>query len=226
MTQMKSTVDPRDVATYSPSDVSFFFDLPLSTARAWIYGQKNFKPLTHLPQSESRLVSFFNLVELHVISFTRRKRNLNMDNIRRAINFLSNTTGQKYPLAHESFKTDGIDIFIEQSGVLLNISRGGQIALREMIDRYLERVEYDLAGMPKRLYLFTRADISQNPKTVMIDPGISFGRPVIAGTGITTAIIFERFTAGESLQEIAIDYDSDQKTLEEAIRIEKRRRVA
>ncbi len=223
---MNEFIDPREIPTYAATDVAHFFDLPVSTARAWIFGQANFKPLITLPDPKIRLISFYNLVELHVISFTRRKRNLSLKKIRHSIDYLEKRFGYKYPLAREAFKTDGVDIFIEESGKLLNISRSGQLAMRVILEKFLERIEHDDFGKPQRLYLFTRTAIDDNPKTVMIDPHISFGRPVLAGTGITTAILSERFNVCESIFDLADDYNCDPKLIEEAIRCETRRRAA
>ena len=55
---------------------------------------------------------------------------------------------------------------------------------------------------------------------VVIDPDISFGRPVIAGTGITTSIIAERYKAGESIADLGHDYGRPRNEIEEAIRCE------
>ena len=44
------------------------------------------------------------------------------------------------------------------------------------------------------------------PKTVVIDPGISSGRPAIAGTGILISVIGGRLNAGETIEELAHDY--------------------
>jgi uncharacterized protein (DUF433 family) len=53
-----------------------------------------------------------------------------------------------------------------------------------------------------------------------IDPRISFGRPVLAGTGIQTTIVVERYKAGESVEELAKDYGRGRLDIEEAIRWE------
>jgi uncharacterized protein (DUF433 family) len=43
---------------------------------------------------------------------------------------------------------------------------------------------------------------------------------VLAGTGIPTAIVAERYKAGESIDELAEDYGRSRKEIEEAIRCE------
>ena len=50
---------------------------------------------------------------------------------------------------------------------------------------------------------------------------IGFGKPVIAGTGISTAIIASRFNARESIAELAAEYDCPPQKIEEAIRWER-----
>ena len=55
---------------------------------------------------------------------------------------------------------------------------------------------------------------------VVIDPRIAFGQPVIAGTGIRTSIIAERFEAGESIEELVAEYGRTAREIEEAIRSE------
>jgi len=54
----------------------------------------------------------------------------------------------------------------------------------------------------------------------VIDPRVAFGRPVIAGSGIPTAEVAERFNAGESINDLARDYERAPADIEEAIRCE------
>ena len=85
---------------------------------------------------------------------------------------------------------------------------------------YLRRIERDPHGIPIRLYPFTRDPEADEPRAVVIDPRISFGRPVLAGTGIATVIVAERFNAGESMEDLAVDYGRGRSDIEEAIRCE------
>ena len=43
-------------------------------------------------------------------------------------------------------------------------------------------------------------------------------RPVITGTGLATEVIAERYKAGETVAELAKDYDRKEAEIEEAIR--------
>jgi uncharacterized protein (DUF433 family) len=71
-----------------------------------------------------------------------------------------------------------------------------------------------------RLYLFTRKRDLREPKVGVIDPHISYGRPILVGTGIPTAVVAERYKAGESVDELAEDYGRSRNEIEEAIRCE------
>ena len=108
-------------------------------------------------------------------------------------------------------------MFIDKFGQLINVTQSGQIALRELLKAHLHRVEHDAAV---RLYPFTRKRDLRESKVVVIDPHISYGRPVLVGTGIPTAVVAERYKAGESIDELAEDYGRPPKDIEEAIRCE------
>ena len=78
-----------------------------------------------------------------------------------------------------------------------------QAVMREIIDGALKRIERDHGGIPIKLYPFTRHSIKNAPATVLIDPALSGGRPVISGTGLATRIIAERYKLGESISNAA-----------------------
>ena len=56
----------------------------------------------------------------------------------------------------------------------------------------------------------------------MIDPYVSFGRPSLTSSDIATAVIAERYKAGDSVDELADDYGCVRLEIEEAIRCELR----
>ncbi len=69
---------------------------------------------------------------------------------------------------------------------------------------------------------FVEKRSSDEPRSIMISPAVSFGRPVISGTGIPTAVIASRFHARESVGDLAREYGRTDKEIEEAIRWESR----
>jgi len=117
--------------------------------------------------------------------------------------------------------TDGKDLFIEHYGKLVSISQGGQLMMKNIVEMYLSRIERDHAGVPIRLFPFTRPQIDEGaPRLVAMNPEVQFGRPCIAGTGIPTSVIAERYNAGDSVSELAHDYEQQTLAIEEALRYE------
>ena len=92
------------------------------------------------------------------------------------------------------------------------------------MEAHLKRIERDAQGIPQKLYPFTHKRLFRpgevEPRAVVIDPRVSFGRPIIVGTGIPTAIIAERYKAGESVEDLADDYGLESLQIQEAIRTE------
>jgi len=60
------------------------------------------------------------------------------------------------------------------------------------------------------------------PKLILMNPAVGFGKPVIAGTGIATAVVASRFNARESVDDLASEYGVTPKQIEEAVRWEQR----
>ena len=218
----------REMAAYGINEAAHYLGIPKATLRSWVMGcpyptgtgKRFFKPIIELPDKEQRLLSFVNLVEIHVLDAIRRTHGVTFGRVRKAVEYLKNQLGSRHPLAEQRFVTDGVDLFVEMFGQLVNISREGQLAIKALIEAHLRRIERDPFGLPIRLYPFTRERKPDEPKIIVIDPNISFGRPVLVGTGIATTIIAQRYKAGESIEELAGDYGRSKSEIEEAIRCE------
>ena len=177
-----------------------------------------------LADPTERLLSFLNLVEAHVLDALRRRHEVRLPKVRAALDYLerSGVCPRGHPLADPSLQTDGLDLFIDRYGELINVSKAGQTAMRTMLEAHLRRIDRNPSGAPVRLYPFTRKHDTEEPRVVMMDPRVQYGRPVLVGSGIPTAVIAERYKAGESIQDLAADYRREPEEIEEAIRCELR----
>jgi uncharacterized protein (DUF433 family) len=88
-----------------------------------------------------------------------------------------------------------------------------------------ERIERDENGLAARLFPITRDD-GLNARSILIDPSFRFGRPILASTNLETAVVADRFFAGDSTAVLAADFEIDEATVEEAIRFESQLRAA
>ena len=100
-----------------------------------------------------------------------------------------------------------------------------QALLPGVLELYLERIERDPKGLFK-LYPFVMQPKPGEPKLILINPAVGFGKPVIAGTGISTAVVASRFNARESIGDLASEYGVEPRQIEEAIRWERSAAVA
>jgi uncharacterized protein (DUF433 family) len=61
----------------------------------------------------------------------------------------------------------------------------------------------------------------EEPKLVLIDPRISFGKPILVGVGVPTSVVADRFDAGETTAELADDYGCEEAEIQKAIQYER-----
>lgn len=202
-----------------------------STVRAWCFGQrykdasgsqKSFAPVVLAAEKAARLLSFANLCELHVLGAITRTYGIPLQRVRPALEYVRRRMGLRRPLLADNFRTNGLDLFLEQAGQLVSVSGGGQTAMRGDFERALDRIERGNAGSPVRLFPFTRSPAATptQPRAVLIDPRIAFGRPVLASARVRTDVIHDRFVAGDSPAEMAGDYGVSEAEILEALRYE------
>ena len=96
--------------------------------------------------------------------------------------------------------------------------------MKAQLLRCMRQVDRGVDGLPDRLRL-------PDPKNESIvaaeaDPEIRFGRPRIPSTGIPTAIIYERWRAGEVAARLAAVYERPVAEVKSAIHYEESSRAA
>jgi uncharacterized protein (DUF433 family) len=232
--QLRKTIDRRDVPRYGIAEASRCLGMSSATLDSWVNGRKYptsaglkfFKPLIELACPGT--LSFYNLVEAHILLSTRKKHKVEMPSIRRAIDYVNKTFPSTHPRLSENFLTDGKDLFIKKierstgQEQTINVSSWRQLGLGPMLDFYLRRIERDEKGWPIRLSPIRTnwpGDIkSDPPRVVVIDPAISSGRPVVNGTGVMAEVIVGRFNTGEGIESIADDYGLQFSQIEEVVR--------
>jgi uncharacterized protein (DUF433 family) len=214
-------LDPRDVPSYDMVEAARYLRMPKSTLRSWFTGQERFQPVLRAASTGPTTLSFFNLVESHVLNAIRREHDVPLQRVRLALETAQALLPEsRHPLIDQRFETDGVDLFIRKYGELINLSRPGQEVMREVLSEHLHRIAWSTDRLPERLYPFSGTSLHDRRRSVVIDPRIGFGRRVIAGTGIATSVVAERYAAGESIDELADDYRRSRVEIEDAIRSE------
>jgi uncharacterized protein (DUF433 family) len=182
-------------------------------------GVGHWKPLIQPSQLDPLLLSFWNLIEAHVLRALRTEHGTSIRAVRAALDYSEQELGIDRLLLHKELKTTAGSLFLDKYGQLIELTASGQLAMRKVVEEHLERVEWDEWSFPIRLYPFVAGERSRRP--IAIDPKIAFGRPIVLRAGVSTGAIVERIDAGESLIDVAEDYSLSESEIEEAILYER-----
>jgi uncharacterized protein (DUF433 family) len=222
--------DPRDLPAYSIVEAAGFLRLPPTTLRQWVHGRvyptrtgkRRTRPMIRIPTGQPPTLTFWNLAEAHVLAAICREHGVRLQSARKALDYVARELGHDRPLIGQDFLTDGISLFVdrletmaaEDAGVrsLINASRNGQLAARQLLEGVLDRVSRDTNGLIERIYPWVKK--LDEPRRIEIDPRRAFGRPVVVGTRVPADELVERFAAGDGVQDIARDFRLDPGIVE------------
>jgi len=227
-----SDLDPREHPLYTKMDAARYLGIPVATVRSWIVGRSYprktgegfFEPIIRLPEDGDGLLSFTNLVELHVLRSLRVDHVVPLRQVRAALTYAEETLALDRLLIRQDLKTAAGSLFLERFGQLINLSQSGQLAMKRVLEEHLQRVDWDISDLPVRLFPFVShgtfgPGVPDRP--VVIDPRVSFGRPVLTDVGVSTGAIVRRIDAGERVDDIARDYEVAPLLIELAVVFEK-----
>lgn len=210
--------DVREFPRYSVSEAAFYLRMPNSTLLAWTRGQdyttsrgihRTFQPLIEPADTTNKLLSFYNLVEAHVLRATT-DAGVPMRNVRAALRYIRKTIAGTHPLLTHEFEVSGKDVFITHLGKTINATRQGQLAIREILKKYLRLIARDASGLPMQI-------CPMGSRRLAIHSHICSGKPIVRGKGISASVLWGRKRTGESIAEIARDYGLRRLEVKEAI---------
>jgi uncharacterized protein (DUF433 family) len=220
------SLDAREIPRYNMSAAARYLGMTETRLRNWFVGyfyptgngeRRWAEPVLKPADSTSEMLSFYDIASAHVILGFRGKK-ISLKSVRDAIRYyVTEIDPQKYPLLSEDFHTFGKDIIIEKLGQHISLTKHGQLAISKVVERYLDRIERDPhTKMPVR-FAPLKSPSLRGHDVIVIDPNISYGKPVIRGTRITAEFIAGRRKSGESVTALARDYRLSRRVIQEAI---------
>jgi uncharacterized protein (DUF433 family) len=224
-------IDSRAMPRYSFGEAASYLGLAESTLRSWFAGMpygsspnvRISKPV--LKPASKELLCFYDIASAHVLMAWKAKGVSPFDS-REIVRTLENDYPlSPYPLLGRDFYLFGRDVVIKEVGKRLNLTRGGQLGFRTIMDKFLARIELDANMMPAR-FSPLRTHRERGRGYIVIDPDFASGRPVIKGTGIAAEVIAKRKGSGESVGYLAKDYRVSRRAVEEAIKYFPQRKAA
>ncbi len=221
--------DIRNQPSYSLGEAARYLKLPPATLRSWVVGRpyptskgmSQSRALITPAASEPTMLCFWNLIEAHVLRSLRTEHGVPLREVRAALDFAGRKLGIERLLLREELRTSARQLFLDHYGKLLNLSASGQLALQWIFDAHLQRVAWDKWRYPIRLYPFLAVETVGKTGPIAIDPTVAFGRPVLVSRGISTQAIADRIDAGETVNELATDYELTPNEIEQAVLYER-----
>lgn len=218
-------VATRDRPSYTMAEAARYLSIPAPTIRAWFpgldYPRQCFKPVIRKAAPDDRRLSFLNLVEAHVLRALRTRRGISMIDVRKVVDDVQERLGIDRLLISPKLKAGAGRMFIDLYSELIELPMSAQIVIRSAFDHHLEAVVHDPGGVPLKLYPWMPDPLGWPRTTIMIDPKVSFGTPVTAYRGISTAVLTDMIDAGVRLDDLAAEYGLSSEEVEDAIRFER-----
>jgi uncharacterized protein (DUF433 family) len=233
--------DPRvSRRLFTVAEAAGWITVPRSTFHGWVHG---YPPRGHEHPPTGRravvgspivlslgagrghpAVPFVGLVEGLVLNAFRRT-GLPLQRIRPALDRLDQELGLRHALASDRLTTDGVEVLYDYGAALdpggigeLVTVRSGQRVFAPVVRDCLRRIRYAADHWAERVELPGYA-----VATVVVDPRVAHGRPVLEPARIPVEDVLHRWIAGDSLAELAVDFGLDPTELEDVIRAATRR---
>ena len=161
--------------------------------------------------------SFADLVEVAAIRGLL-DLGLSLPRIRGIVENCRDLFQSERPLLSHRFRTDGRDAFAQLDGMggeLVSVLQGkGDTAWDDVLGPFLGTVDYEDEWVH-------RWWPGGRERTVVVDPRLAYGLPVVAGTGVRTEIIYERVEAGDSPEQIERDFGVPRRAIKDALDFER-----
>jgi len=202
---------------YRIAESARYAKIPPQTVTYWHYAKGQYDPA--LPDRvKGEALSYMQLVELAFVA-VMRSLGVKLKRIRSAREYLAQNLNEEYPFASHEFKTNGVSIYMQlgefeedaEEDKLIVLDENGQLAWRDILFKRFQEFDYE-DNLAVRWHVIGRG----NP--VLIDPQVAFGAPTIRG--VPTWTIKGRWQSGESLEDIASDFDLKENEINLALSFE------
>lgn len=208
---------------YRVSEAAHLAGVSPQTVARWYYGYVTAaglpgKPVFPKGKPRGAPLSYLQLVEVSFVACFRNM-GLTLARIRAAHAYLSKVFRAEYPFAQLRLKTDGVHILKqheEEYGlqhVVVVADAEGKMMWEDLILRRIYEFDYAYG-------LALRWHPRGKDVPIVVDPRVSFGAPMIEGTGLPTWVVKERLAAGESLDEIREDLGLTKDEVQYALAFE------
>ncbi|MEM6683167.1 MAG: DUF433 domain-containing protein [Pseudomonadota bacterium] len=211
---------------YTVADAAQLLQISKARLRRWVSGytykidnQLTAKPALWRPyytQFDEKILSFRDLMEARYIK-AFAAAGVSIRGLRSLLKIAQNLVDDERPFSTNRFRTDGKTLFLETVNArgerLLDIKQK-QHVFRKIVERTLLDVDFDD-------HAALRWWAAGRTKSIVIDPQIAFGKPVLHGTSIPTSRIAEVAEIEGSIKQAARLFEIDLADAKQALAYEK-----
>ncbi len=234
----RGPVVPLGTGIYSRPDAARLLGMSPDRLRRWVGGY-TYWLRDHAGQDKSRrrqgpvvnavlrvigrsmALSFLELMELRVVK-ALVDRDVSLQHVRRAAGLAADRFQTRHPFASRRVFTDGRHIFSAVSDeqdapniVKWTSAEIDQVVAGPVFDQFLSEIEFD-----QTTSLATRWWPLGREVPIILDPAISFGAPVIVGTGVRTSTL-DRLARASSTRDAAIAFEVELAQAHAAVDFER-----
>ena len=219
-----ATLERLKAPAFRVADAARYTHVSTQTVRSWQKATVD-KPSLIADRDNGVSLSFFHLMELHVVSALTRV-GVSLSAIRLARVYAASEWKLEFPFAERKMETDGQNVIHrlpdveardEFTGKAIILNKGGQIHWSSLLGEAFTSIEFTENGKAARWHL------AGGNSAVVIDPLVAFGTPSVYG--IPTRLLNARLTAGDTEQEIADDYSIPLENVRQALDFESKPKV-
>ena len=211
------------IGTYSAAEAARMIGMRPVTLRRWLMGYEHegkVEPRLWAPQhhfeDDELMLGFRDLVEARVVHGLRGL-GIGLTTIRKCVSRAREIVGDDRPFSTRQFKSDGRSIFLD---ITVAVEEPKLIDLRSRQWVFRDVVAPSLAGIDFGSKAAERWWLLDGKKTIVADPAIAFGQPIIAGVGMTTARVAQAVKAEGGVKQVARVYDLRPQAIRDALAYE------
>lgn len=217
------------IGVYTAPEAARMVGMGPKTLRRWLLGYDHGgvdAPIKHEPplwtpqydplDNDGVLLGFRDLIEARIVHALRDKR-IGLPTIRICIDRARQIIGKDHPFSTSQFKTDGKSIFLE---ITKDLDEPELIDLKHQQGVFRRVVAPSLADLDFGPDGAERWWLLPGKKTIVADPERSFGQPIVADHGITTARLAQAVAAERSVEAVAELFEIKPRLVRDALAYE------
>lgn len=200
---------------YDSDEISRLTGVPVRDVSRWAGTPEHGGGL--LFPTDRRLFTFWDLITVRATAGLL-DRGVPLANVRDAREHLAGRVDSPWPLAHfavlERIANVGRNVYVqsEVDGEWLDATLGGQESLDVVVAPLLQRLTFDQDGLAA----------SWSPRDgIVLRPTVQAGSPCVEGTRIASALLADLHQQGETVEDLADDYELTPKLVKRAIEYER-----